>query len=302
LAFGRSPTSLELIRSRSFLHDQAATVKPTVDVGAALPYGKMPFREGRAVLVEPGTVATHMGVPDGPKLVADDFTVEAFVLPRSVYDDGRVRPIAAHWSGDPKSPGWSFGLTGKKSSFKPQTLVLQLWGEKPDGSMANEAIFSGLHLDLNKPYFVAVSIHPGETDKDGIAFHIKDLANDDEPLLTAHAAHTITRVKATGSFTIGHSTDRAKERTWEGLIDDVRLSKAVLPVERLLLTREGVTDQTVGYWQFEASGPMRDSSPNGLHLTNDAGPAGKGKIDPAQTALADFCHVLLNANEFLYVD
>ena len=46
---------------------------------------------------------------------------------------------------------------------------------------------------------------------------------------------------------------------------------------------------------------MRDSSPNGLHLSVPLPRAARAKAD-APSALADFCHVLLNANEFLYVD
>ena len=50
-----------------------------------------------------------------------------------------------------------------------------------------------------------------------------------------------------------------------------------------------------------AACPMRDSSPNGLHLSAPAPRMARPKGD-APSALADFCHVLLNANEFLYVD
>ena len=57
------------------------------------------------------------------------FTIEAFVLLRSVYDDGTVRTIAAHWSGDKKKPGWSFGVTSQKSAYKPHALVLQFFGD-----------------------------------------------------------------------------------------------------------------------------------------------------------------------------
>ena len=35
-----------------------------------------------------------------------------------------------------KSPGgWSFGVTSKKSAYKPQMLVLQLWGETAAGQL-----------------------------------------------------------------------------------------------------------------------------------------------------------------------
>jgi hypothetical protein len=168
----------------------------------------------------------------------------------------------------------------------------------------NEAVFSGLHLDLGKPYFVATSVKPGESGQDGITFYAQDLSNDEEPVQTARMAHKLSRVKAMGSFDVGHSNDGKKERVWDGLIDDVRLSRVALPAKKLLLTSEAVTDETVGYWKFEAHpGPMRDSSPNGLHLAVPGLRAAQGNgRDDVPAALADFCHVLLNANEFLYVD
>ena len=46
---------------------------------------------------------------------------------------------------------------------------------------------------------------------------------------------------------------------------------------------------------------FRDASGNGLDISRP----GRGRaagVDPRKAALADLCHVLLNANEFLYVD
>ncbi|HUR45591.1 MAG TPA: hypothetical protein VMZ27_06875, partial [Candidatus Saccharimonadales bacterium] len=64
---------------------------------------------------------------------------------------------------------------------------------------------------------------------------------------------------------------------------------------------EGVTDKTVGYWQFEsAANYHKDSSGHGLNIKIKT--AAPKKQDPKAAALVDFCHVLLNANEFLYVD
>ena len=55
-----------------------------------------------------------------------DFTVEAFVQLESIYDDSKVRVIAAEWDGDQKLAGWSFGVTSEKSKYKPRNVVLQL--------------------------------------------------------------------------------------------------------------------------------------------------------------------------------
>ena len=90
---------------------------------------------------------------------------------------------------------------------------------------------------------------------------------------------------------------------FDGMIDDVRISNGALPREELLLTHETATEKTAGWWRFESKpGAFKDSSPRGNDIRATAS-SGKGdSVNGARmTALADFCHVLLNANEFLYV-
>ena len=71
------------------------------------------------------------------------------------------------------------------------------------------------------------------------------------------------------------------------------------PPERLLLNNAAVSANTVGYWKFETGSRVyKDSSSHGADI---AAPVLRApKTDPHAAALADFCHVLLNANEFLY--
>jgi hypothetical protein len=263
----------------------------------------MPYREGRAAVLQADSPQARFQVPRLAPALDGDFTVEAFVLLRSLYDDASVRTIASQWQGTKNRPGWSLGVTGRKSAFKPQTLVLQLMGDPAKHGADSENVFSGLHIALNKPYFVAVSVSLGDTDKKGIAFYAKDLSNDDEPMQSVRSSHqTTSRAVAEAVFTIGGRDLAKPDHNWDGLIDDVRLSRGVLRAEQLLLTSEGVTDRTLGYWQFEAKpGVYKDSSPHGNDIRT-TGPAGGAATDRRTAALADLCHVLLNANEFLYVD
>jgi hypothetical protein len=71
--------------------------------------------------------------------------------------------------------------------------------------------------------------------------------------------------------------------------------------EQLLFTSAALNEHTVGYWKFEPDpGPYEDSSPAGNDIT---APTVEGsRDDPTTAALVDFCHVLLNSNEFLYID
>ncbi|MEQ2006595.1 MAG: hypothetical protein ABMA26_07345, partial [Limisphaerales bacterium] len=76
-----------------------------------------------------------------------------------------------------------------------------------------------------------------------------------------------------------------------------------LKQEELLLGAEAaLTDATVGLWQFESRpSAFKDATKhaNDIQLK----PTGaKATATARAAAMADLCHVLLNANEFVYVD
>ena len=301
LAWNREPTAAEAEAARAFLEKETRLIeaRPPEMKPLALTTEKMPFREGKGVVLSPTGVdrlfmRASPGFPDG------DFTLEAFVVLRSLYENAEVRTIASHWSGDKKQPGWAFGITGRQSRYKPQTLVLLLNGE---GSPEKEAepIFSGMHLEVGKPYYVAVSVKVAEL-AEGVTFYSKDLSNDDLPLQVAAIPH-ITRggIRGVGDFTLG-ARGTQKSSVWDGIIDDVRLSRAALPAEALMLnSAQPVSDATVGYWKFETtSGLYKDSSTRGHDI--EAKIVQAKPADPAAAAFIDFCHILLNSNEFLYLD
>jgi uncharacterized protein DUF1549/uncharacterized protein DUF1553/cytochrome c/concanavalin A-like lectin/glucanase superfamily protein len=303
LAFGRAPTADETDAALAFLRDQQARIDPEKagSAKAAFVHDKIPYRDGQAAVLAPHSPQSRFDVPNADALPAGDFTIEAFVVLRSIYDSGSVRTIAAKWNGDPQEPGWGFGVTGKKSRRKPETLVMQIYGKKLDGSFGEQAVFSDQNIEINKPYYLAASVKLAGDGPGKIRFFVKDLSNDEEPLLTAEVEHTITGGYANDEpFTIG-GRPGTKESWFDGLIDDVRLSSAPLRTEQLLFTKEGTARETVGYWRFEPKpGVFRDSSEHGLDITPAASTA--KKIDVHKAALADFCHVLLNSNEFLYVE
>lgn len=303
LAFGRAPSAKETDTALKFLHDQPDRIDPerAGSAKAAFLYDKIPYRDGQAAIMSPEGPQSRFDVPDAAPLNTEDFTIEAFVLLRSVYDSGAVRTVASKWNGTNNDPGWGFGITGKQSRRKPQTLVIQLIGQKQYGGFGEEAIFSDQHIQLNKPYYIAASVKLA-TDKPGVVtFYVKDLSNDDEPLLIAKVEHKITGgFQNKLPFSIGAKGEKGS--FFDGMIDDVRLSKVALGVDQLLFTNEAINQHTVGYWQFEAKPDVfRDATGHGLDI-RPAGKFAKAKVDVQRTALQDFCHVLLNANEFLYVE
>lgn len=303
LAFGRAPAPAELQAALRFLREQPARIdaERAGSARAAFRYDKIPYRDGQAALMSPEGEQSRFEVPDHTALPNGDFTIEAYALLRSVDEGASVRTLAAKWSGKAGEPGWGFGVTGKKSRRKPQTLVLQFYGRKLDGSFGEEALFSDQNIQLNKPYYLAAAVRLAREGRPGeVTFYVKDLSNDDEPLLIARVPHQVTGgFENPQAFTIG---GRGSRGAFDGLIDDVRLSRTALGVDSLLFTNEGINQHTIGYWQFEAKPDVfRDTSGHGLDI-KPAGLVSRTRVDTRQAALQDFCHVLLNANEFLYVE
>jgi len=305
LVFGREATPAEIESAKKFLQAQAQRIEPEEagSAQAAFLYGKIPYRDGQAALCDPEgpqrsfRVAHHASMPSG------NFTIEAFVLPRSIYETGQVRAVAAKWDGDNKLPGWLFGVTGRGSRRKPQTLVLQMHGRKLDGTFGEQAIFSDQHIQLDKPYYLAAALKLATSGKPGtVTFYVKDLSNDDEPLLMAKVEHSLA-----GGFAnqqplgIGGLSGGTRS-FFDGLVDNVRLSAGALAIDQLLFTSEGATQQTVGYWEFEPRPDvLGDSSGHALAIQHSRQRSSR-HVNLEQAALADFCHVLMNSSEFLYVE
>ena len=64
----------------------------------------------------------------------------------------------------------------------PASRCIQLSGEDASGKHVFDPVFSNLHIDLNKPYFVAVAVTLHDTAPGGVTFYAKELSNDDEPM------------------------------------------------------------------------------------------------------------------------
>ena len=304
LAFGREPIDSEVDNALQFLNAQRPRVNVQLAASAQATFTpeKIPYRDGQAALIEPtgsqrmfrAAQSTHMQ-PNG------DFTIEAFVMPRSIADDASVRVIAGKWSGDMKQPGWCLGITGKGSRRKPQTVVLQSVGKKRDGSVGEVVAFSDQHVALNKPYFIAVAVKLATKEAAGsMTFFLKDLSNDDEPLLSATVAHELTGgLNNDEPFTIG---GRSRGSHFHGVIDDVRFSRGAIGAAQLLINVESVTSDALGYWRFEAKPDVLHDSTEHKHHLEPATSTSQSKTNQRATALADFCHALLNSSEFLYAE
>lgn len=299
----RAPSSQERQSAGEFLRLQTQRVREELNQTdpASVPVANLPFRDGQALLVNASEKPTRM-LADVPDNEPDgEFTIEACFQLRSIYESGAVRTIAARWNGQPETDGWSFGVTGKGSRRKPQTLVLQLFGRNRDSKQIEAALFSDHTVLFNVPYFASVSVRPATTETRGTAvFTLKNLSNDDESLSVVTVEHDVVgelrnKIPVSLGFRSGGG-----ETLFDGLLDDIRWSRSALTPEELLIQRDGIAGTTRAFWRFEpAPGLLQDSmqrhQPLRIQRTETVA------TSPEEAAFTDLCHTLLNSSEFLYV-
>lgn len=297
LAYGRPPTASQRDSAVAFLARSSPASQVT---SASAGFAPFPGRPGQTLEVNRDEKLVPVVATGSPIQLDNAFTIEAVVLLRSLYQDAAVRTIASQWDSDPKHAGWSLGVTSAKSKYEPRNLILQIVGEAKEGSLY-EVLPSNLRLELNKPYYVAVSVQLSATSDRGVTFLVQDLSRADAALQTASVSHKVLRLSGvTAPVVLGgrHADDR---HCWHGLLDDVRLTAASLSLAALSTAREKGVEQAIGSWAFEADqGALHDSSPQQHDLTAQSTPS--SVASPVPTELVDFCHVLLNSSEFLYVE
>lgn len=303
LVLGRKPRAAERQAAADFLIHQEVLVRGRDEAPQRTPFvaETMPYREGPAARLKPGSGQTRFDASMGGPISLHEFTIEAYVLLKSIYQDGSVRTIAAQWDGDKTSPGWSFGVTGAKSQFAPQRLVLQLTTASGEGTPNHQPVFAGLDLKLNTPYYVAATVSFNDDAGGTVTFFAKNIAEPDSPLQRETANHGVPGpLRCDGPVTIGGRNDQ-DGHFFDGLIDDVRYSDVALPKEQLLLIAETAGEHTLGFWQFASEQTFQlDRSSHRHDLTIEY--QKPNPVVPEQAALEDLGHVLLNSNEFLYVD
>ena len=322
---GRPPAAAELDEAHKFL-TQSIAAASAPDHNAVeqrqsptrVPLGRLPARDSQALLVEQNQTEPRLFVnlptPEPAPVLASNnntpaptqgFTIEVSFLLRSIANSGAVRTLAANWDGKATSNGWAFGVTGKGSRRKPQTLVIQLFGTNRHGKHSEAALFSDHHIDFNIPWYTAVSIQSATASASGTAtFWLKNLSNDDEPVRAITVEHDIVttlpaNAPAKPELTVGFRPN-SSDSVFDGLIDDLRLSNTSLSQPQLLLSGDTQSPHTIAHYRFEATpGLLHDSSTKALHLQHQPSPQNQ-QLSPQHSALTDLAHILLNSSEFLY--
>ncbi len=284
-ALGRPPTVGERATAEAFLKKRAGTTAPRPTNGELLA-GSGDFKENtpqERLLVQ------------APEKEGEEFTVEAIVRLESIDVNAAVRTIASRWNGGKDSVeafGWSLGVTGEKSRFKPRNLIVQLVGEDENANIAYEAVPSNLRLELGRRYHVAARVSLAEH---SVSFLVQDLSEPGAPVQTA-VAPTVVRSKLGGgasSLVIGGLSKRSPAHQWDGRIEAARIASGKLPDEALSTEPE---KWKAGFVNWTSSvGPSQQFAWSGVDAkaVEDA--------EPFRQAMNDLCQVLLNANEFFYL-
>ncbi len=308
LTFGRTPRAAETQSALAFLESQRrlaeeASRNSSATLKARLGQLKTAHGESTALDLRPAEKQGRLVETEASRLAksfpSQDFTVEAVIQLRSLYPDASVRTIASRWNDSKQHAGWSLGVTSTRSAYKPRNLILQIIGQNAQGKMTYEVIASNLRPELDKPFYVAASVDIDETGKQGITFYLKDLSKTDAPLQTAHVPHTVVSLASASAPLILGGRAETNHHRWDGLVDSVRLSAEALPQDRLAVLDATMSHESaVALWNFEGENPLVDVTANQRRLAFQE----PSRTNVEQQALIDFCHVLLNTNEFLYID
>ena len=301
LAFGRKPDDAELDSAAAYLTSlgSSPTKAPTIT-------SMLAATKSSAASIDGENANTTFKTSSADNLPTEDFTIEAVIQLSSLYPDANVRTIVSHWNGNTSHKGWNFGVTSTKSAYQPRNLILQLIGGRPRKNGTDkptyEVIASNLRPELNRPYYVAVSVDVDAPSESGVTFFMKDLSKTDSPLQQASVKHGVIGDFHNELKLVIGDRDGTRRSRWDGLIDNVRVSRAKLASDQLLINGGASGDSVSGFWEFDSpESPGRDKSKaeNHLGVAVDSSQSASG-ID--LKALTDLCHVLLNSNEFLYVD
>ncbi len=241
------------------------------------------------------TAHERLMVRGAPK-EGDDFTIEALLTLETVDAGAAVRTIASRWTGEKNTAeghGWSLGVTGKKSGYKPLNLIVQLVGEDGNMNTTYEVVPSGLFLTLGTPYHVVAKI----SCTDGtVSFAVKDLGQPTSERRTATARHNIVGKLGAGQAlpVIGGNFRRSTSQ-FDGQIDALRIAPGVL-------ADEAHSPEPARWTTTATTGVLWDARRENTKVFEWTGGATVAESsDPQTRAMTDLCHVLLNSNEFLYL-
>jgi hypothetical protein len=282
---GRLPTKLEREKAESFLKKRAGTV--TAPVAAN-------YAEESSGTFKENTPHERLVVQNGQE-EGDEFTVEAIASLNSIDVNASVRTIASRWNGGKdslESFGWSLGVTGVKSRFKPRNLIMQVVGEDENSNIGYQVVPSDIHIELGRRYHIVARVSCiGHT----VSFTVRDL---DTPGAAPESVVVPLDIRAklsagTAQLVIGGLNKRASTHQWDGKIEALRVAGGLLEDKSLSNDAE---KWSAGLVTWRSADPLTSQ----LAWTGSDAKTVEAD-DPFHQAMNDLCQVLLNTNEFFYL-
>ncbi len=315
IAYNRDATKEEVGAALAFIESQQGTVMPppkapekfTGETGlrpVAQKFSKATVVDlgSSALWLQPGSRFEKLHAA-ALALPHDHFTVEAVATLDAIHANASLNTLVGQWSGNHKETGWILGVTSDKSAYQPRNLIVQIVGDDFQGNRIYEVVASDLRVPKDTPVYLAASISAvpsnGDPTKGSVTFYLKDLSDPKARLQTVTVPHQVVGgldPKASTKFLVGGRDQKGHQ--WDGQLARLTLrpgtsQKIVTPFAHSSEAKPIVD------WKF-------NSLVSGLPIPKTAWIA--TTLAPVETkyppklfnALTDFCHALLNSNEFLY--
>lgn len=283
---GRPPTKRERETAEAFLWKRAGGAGPGAPRTAENGGNGGGFKENSAherLLVQPG------------EKEGDEFTLEAIASLNSIDVNASVRTIASRWNLGKDSLeafGWSLGVTGEKSRYKPRNVIMQVVGEDENANIGYQVVPSGIHIELGRRYHIVARV---SCVGHNVTFRVHDL---DAPGAAAQSAVVPMDIRSklsvgASQVVIGGLSKRAPSHQWDGQIEALRIVTGTLPDRALSADPE---QWSAGLVIWRSADPLTSqfawSGSDTKTVEAD---------DPFRQAMNDLCQVLLNTNEFFYL-
>lgn len=315
-AYGRAPLDTEVESALAFIESQRNLIGGERPAEPKDPFpnetGLRPIDQhfsksksltpgDKTLWLQPGSRFERLELVD-LKLPEQHFTVEAVAILDSLYKDASVKTLASRWDGSHQHTGWSLGVTSEKSRYQPRNLIVQIVGDDFQGNRIYEVVASDLRVPLQTPFFAAAAISAvpslGDVTRGKVTFYLLDLSDPEAKMQTATVTHQVVGgLKSLSSIPTLVGGRHGKSHQWDGQVARLRFSGGLLAPESFLIDQpegsDGILDLV--FSEGKADPPFPGTAWQRSKPT-PAAPSSR-LLD----AVSDFCHVLLNSNEFLYL-
>ena len=225
----------------------------------------------------------------------DEFTIEAVTELKSIYPDGTVNTLVSRWDDNRSTSGWFLCVTSTKSRYQPRNLLFVMNGVDQKGALRYEVVASDLRVPVGKPVYIAAAVTARPVAKGSafgeVTFYLKDLSDPKAKMESVTVKHSVVGKLNDSPFPIVIGGRKQVGHLWGGQVSRLALSLSALTKEQLFLNsaKAEATPNRIADWKFSQGLP-----PN-------ANWYGQKSASPLLDSAADFCHLLFNSNEFLYL-